>query len=57
MVAITIQGHDRHGWDTETIDNMEDLHAYLMHPHKGTMTAYVDGREFTVPAGIGKRCE
>lgn len=35
MRTITIQGHDRHGWDTETIGTMDDLHAYLLHPHTG----------------------
>lgn len=56
MTTITIQGHDRHGWDTETVGSMEDVHAYLSHPRRGTITAYVDGREHTVPAGIGRRC-
>lgn len=55
MTTITIQGHDRNGWDTETVDNMEDVHAYLRHAHKGTITAYINGKQFVVPAGIGKR--
>ena len=56
MTAITLQGHDRHGWDTETMESMEDVHAYLEHAHTGTITAYIDGREYTLPAGIGRRC-
>lgn len=56
MTTITIQGHDRNGWDTETVESMEDIHAYLQHAHKGSITAHIDGREYTVPAGIGRRC-
>ena len=56
MVAITLQGHDRHGWDTETVESMEDVRAYLEHAHTGPITAYIDGREYTLPAGIGRRC-
>ena len=55
-MQITLQGHDRHGWDTETVGSMEEVRAYLSHPHRGTITAYVDGREYTVPAGIVRRC-
>lgn len=57
MATITIQGHDRNGWDTETIDNMEDVHAYLRHPHIGNITVYVGKREYVLPRGIGKRYE
>ena len=56
MTAITLQGHDRHGWDTETVGSMEDVHAYLMHAHTGPITVYTHGREYTLPAGIGRRC-
>ena len=52
---ITLQAHDRHGWDTETMDNMDDVHAFLRHAHKGPITAYIGGKMFTVPVGIGKR--
>ena len=55
MTAITLQGHDRHGWDTETMESMDDIHAYLMHAHTGPITAYIHGREYTLPAGIGRR--
>ena len=57
MTAITLQGHDRHGWDTETVESMDDIHAYLEHAHTGTITAYIDGREYTLPTGIGRRCD
>lgn len=53
--SITIQGRDRNGWDTETVNTMEGIHAYLMHPHKGEITAYIDGKAATVPVGIGAR--
>lgn len=56
MVAITIQGHDRHGWDTETVESMDDIHAYLEHAHAGPITSYICGREYTLPMGIGRRC-
>lgn len=55
MTTITLQGHDRHGWDTETVESMEDVHAYLEHAHAGPITAYIHGREYTLPAGIGRR--
>lgn len=56
MTAITLQGHDSHGWDTETMESMDDIHAYLEHAHTGSITAYIHGREYTLPAGIGRRC-
>lgn len=55
MRQITLQGHDRHGWDTETIDNMECLRAYLNHPHRGQISVYVNGVEHILPSGIGVR--
>ena len=55
-MQITLQGHDRHGWDTETVESMEDVRAYLSHPHRGTITAYIGDRMYTLPAGIGRRC-
>lgn len=55
MTTITLQGHDRHGWDTETVESMDDIHAYLEHAHTGPITAYICGREYTLPAGIGRR--
>lgn len=55
MAKMTMQGHDRNGWDTETMESMEDVHAFLMHPHTGKITVYIDGRESVLPAGIGKR--
>lgn len=57
MTTITIQGHDRHGWDTETMESMDDIHAYLMHAHTGPITAYIGDRVYTLPAGIGRRCD
>ena len=56
MTAITLQGHDRHGWDTETVESMDDIHAYLEHAHTGPITVYIDGREYTLPMGIDRRC-
>ena len=55
MPTIVIQGHDRHGWDTETIQTLECLKAYLRHPHKGRISVYVDGVEHILPSGIGVR--
>lgn len=55
MVSITLQGHDRHGWDTETVSTMEQVRAYLNHAHRGQISVYVDGKEFVLPAGIGRR--
>lgn len=55
MVSITLQGHDRHGWDTETVNNMTELRAYLNHPHRGQISVYVDGVEHILPQGIGVR--
>lgn len=54
-MSITIQGHDRHGWDTETIHTLECLKAYLNHPHRGQISVYVDGKEHILPSGIGVR--
>ena len=56
MTAITLQGHDRHGWDTETVESMDDIHAYLEHAHTGPITAYIGDRAYTLPMGIGRRC-
>ena len=56
MTAITLQGHDRHGWDTETVESMENIHAYLEHAHTGSITAYIGDRTYTLPMGIGRRC-
>lgn len=55
MMNITLQGHDRNGWDTETVTSMEDIHAYLRHPHTGPITVYVEGVAHILPAGIGRR--
>lgn len=55
MTTITLQGHDWNGWYTETMDNMEDVHAYLRHGFKGEITAYVNRKEFILPVGIGRR--
>lgn len=52
---IIIQGHNRHGWDTETISDMECLKAYLHHPHRGQISVYIDGVEHVLPSGIGVR--
>lgn len=53
--SITLQGRDRNGWDTEIVETMEDIHAYLLHPHKGKITVYIDGEAKTLPVGIGAR--
>lgn len=55
MTKIVIQGHDRHGWDTETVSNMDEIHAYLNHAHTGQISVYVDDVEHILPQGIGKR--
>lgn len=55
MKTITLQGHDRHGWDTETVGSMEEVRAYLNHAHHGPITVYIDGEAHTLPLGIGKR--
>lgn len=55
MTSINLQGHDRHGWDTETVDNMEDVHAYLMQAHAGPITVYIGDKVYTLPVGIGRR--
>lgn len=60
MKTIVLQGHDRHGFDTETCYNMEDVKAYLRHPHHGNIHAYIDGcweKHFLVPEGLGVRFE
>ena len=57
MTAITLQGHDRHGWDTETVESMDDIHAYLEHAHTGPITAYIGDRMYNLPTGIGRRCD
>lgn len=54
---VTLQGHDRHGWDTETVGTMEEVHAYLLHPHRGPVTVYIEGVGHVLPRGIGRRCE
>ena len=56
MTAITLQGHDRHGWDTETIESMEDVRAYLEHTHTEPITVYIGDRTYALPMGIGRRC-
>ena len=56
MTTITLQGHDRHGWDTETVESMDDIHAYLEHAHTGPITVYIGDRMYTLPMGIGRRC-
>jgi hypothetical protein len=53
--SIIVQGHDRHGWDTETIADMECLKAYLNHPHRGQISVYINGVEHILPSGIGVR--
>lgn len=55
MPSIVIQGHDRHGWDTETIQTLECLNAYLRHPHRGQISVYINGVEHILPQGIGVR--
>lgn len=55
MKTIVLQGHDRHGWDTESVSSMDDVHAYLRHPHSGEITAYIDGKPHRVPQKVGKR--
>lgn len=55
MTSITLQGHDWHGWHTEIVDNMEDVHAYLLHPHTGPIRVYIGDNVYTLPVGIGKR--
>lgn len=53
--TIIIQGHDRHGWDTETVGSMDEIHAYLRHAHTGQISVYVDKIEYILPSGIGTR--
>ena len=55
MTTITLQGHDRHGWDTETVDSMEDVHACLEHAHAGPINVYIGDRKYNLPEGIGRR--
>ena len=58
MRTIVMQGNDWNGWDTETCHNMEDVKAFLRHPHCGDIHAYIDGcweKHFLVPAGLGVR--
>lgn len=55
MTSITLQGHDRHGWDTEAVDSMEDVHAYLLHAHAGPINVYIGDRVYNLPEGIGRR--
>lgn len=55
MTTITMQGHDRHGWDTETVSTMADVRAYLNHAHRGQISVYVNGVEHILPQGIGVR--
>lgn len=60
MKTIVLQGHDWNGFDTETCHNMEDVKAYLRHPHCGNIHAYIDGcweKHFLVPVGLGVRYE
>lgn len=55
MAKITMQGHDTHGWDTETPETMKDVKAFLNHPHHGEIMIYTDRGEFFLPLGIGNR--
>lgn len=58
MRTIVMQGHDWRGFDTETCYNMEEVKAYLRHPHHGNIHAYIDGcweKHFLVPEGLGVR--
>lgn len=55
MKTVIMQGHYRHGWDTETVESMEDIHAYLRSAHTGPISVYINGIEFEVPKGIGNR--
>lgn len=57
MRTIIMQGHDRKGFDTERCYNMEDVKAYLRHPHHGDIIAHIDGKEIIVPKGLGARFE
>lgn len=54
---VTLQGHGRTGWDTETVETMEDIHAYLRTPHRGNIHVYIDCQERILPAGLGKRVQ
>ncbi len=52
-VAVRMQGVDVHGWDTEDMESMDDVRAYLRRPHYGSITAIINGEQrFEVPAGL-----
>lgn len=55
MATVTLQGHDRHGFDTETCHDMAEVMTYLNHAHRGTILAYTPRGTFVVPLGIGRR--
>jgi hypothetical protein len=55
MARFTLQGHNRHGWDTVDVHSMEDVREYLRSRHRGTISLIIDGTWHTVPAGIGNR--
>lgn len=48
MKKIVLQGHDRHGWDTERVETMEEAKAYLDYQKRagtGPVTVYIDDVE------------
>lgn len=53
IATVRIQGMNVHGWDTEDMESMDDVRAYLRHPHYGSITAIINGEQrFEVPAGL-----
>ncbi len=53
IATVRIQGVNVHGWDTEDMESMHDVHEYLRRPHYGTVTAIINGEQrFEVPRGL-----
>lgn len=53
IATVRIQGRNVHGWDTENMESMDDVRAFLRHPHYGSVTAIINGKQrFRVPVGL-----
>lgn len=53
IATVRMQGVNVHGWDTDDMESMKAIHAYLRSPHYGTVTAIINGEQrFEVPAGL-----
>lgn len=45
--SVVLQGNDRHGWDTESCDTMDEIKAYLSYRRtSGTysVSVWIDGK-------------